>query len=102
MAGDPTTINGVSYRGSVLQIDPSTGTILWQTGLPNSAIGSPSLNGGGVLVVGTYDFTTTPNAFYLVNAANGNILGTLSAGARTSRSPFLPTATSSLPTWAKG
>jgi outer membrane protein assembly factor BamB len=57
-------------------MDPSTGAILWQTGLPNSAIGSPSLNGGGVLAVGTYDFTTTPNAFYVINAANGQILGT--------------------------
>jgi polyvinyl alcohol dehydrogenase (cytochrome) len=80
LAGDPTTINGVSYRGSVLKMDPSTGAILWQTGLPNSAIGSPSLNGGGVLAVGTYDYTTTPNAFYLVNAANGTILGTLLSG----------------------
>ena len=30
MAGDPTTINGVSYRGSVLQMDPGTGATLWQ------------------------------------------------------------------------
>lgn len=80
MAGDPTTINGVSYRGSALEMDPSTGAILWQTGLPDSAIGSPSLNGGGVLAVGTYDFTTTPNAFYLINAADGQILNTLSSG----------------------
>jgi outer membrane protein assembly factor BamB len=80
VAGDPTTINGVSYRGSALQMDPSTGAILWQTGLPNSAIGSPSMNGGGVMVIGTYDFTSTPNAFYLVNAANGQLLGTLLSG----------------------
>jgi outer membrane protein assembly factor BamB len=80
MAGDPTTINGVSYRGSVLEMDPSTGAILWQTGLPDSAIGSPSLNGGGVLAVGTYDFTATPNAFYLLNATDGQILNTLGSG----------------------
>jgi outer membrane protein assembly factor BamB len=86
MAGDPITIGGVSYRGSVLQMDPGTGAIVWQTGLPNSAIGSPSLNGGGVLAVGT---TTPrhPNAFYVINAA-GQILGTPYTGAWTSAARF--------------
>ena len=36
MAGDPTTINGVSYRGSVRRIDPATGAFLWQRGLAAS------------------------------------------------------------------
>ena len=48
---------------------------MWQTGLPNSVIGSPSLNGGGVIAVGTYDFTATPNAVYVINAANGQKTG---------------------------
>jgi outer membrane protein assembly factor BamB len=106
MAGDPTTINGVSYRGSVLEMDPSTGAILWQTGLPDSAIGSPTLNGGGVLAVGTYDFTTTPNAFYLVNAADGQILTTLSSGGQDFAQPvfangrlFLANAGHGLTVW---
>ena len=80
MGGDPTTIGGVAYRGSVLRMDPSTGAILWETGLPNSVIGSPTMNGGGVIGVGTYDFTTVPNAEYLVNSSNGQIVRTLATG----------------------
>lgn len=80
LAGDPTTINGHSYRGSLRRVDPKSGAILWQLGLPNSILGSPSMNGGGVIAAGTYDFTSTPNADYLVNAANGQLLRTLSTG----------------------
>ncbi len=80
MGGDPTVIGGVAYRGSVLRMDPSTGAILWETGLPNSVIGSPTMNGGGVIGVGTYDFTTVPNAEYLVNSSNGQIVRTLATG----------------------
>ena len=39
--------------GSIRRIDPATGKFLWQTGLADSALGSPTLNGGGVLGVGT-------------------------------------------------
>jgi outer membrane protein assembly factor BamB len=80
MGGDPTTIGGVAYRGSVLRMDPGTGAILWETGLPNSVIGSPTMNGGGVIGVGTYDFTTVPNAEYLVDSSTGKIVRTLSTG----------------------
>jgi outer membrane protein assembly factor BamB len=80
MGGDPTTIGGVAYRGSILKMNPSTGAIIWQTGLPNSVIGSPTMNGGGVIGVGTYDFTTVPNAEYLVNSSNGQIVRTLATG----------------------
>src|SRR5260370_39057468 len=66
MAGDPTTINGVAYRGSIQRLDPSTGATLWETGLPNSVIGSPTMNGGGVIAVGTDGFTGTPQARYLI------------------------------------
>jgi hypothetical protein len=61
-------------------MDPSTGAILWETGLPNSVIGSPTMNGGGVIGVGTYDFTTVPNAEYLVNSSTGKIVRTPSTG----------------------
>jgi outer membrane protein assembly factor BamB len=82
-AGDPTTINGVAYRGSVRRVDPATGAFLWQTGLPNSVLGAPSMNGGGVIAVGTYDFTATPNAVYLLNAGTGEIVRTLNTGGKT-------------------
>ena len=48
--------------------------------LPNAVLGTPSLDGAGVLAVGTYDFTTKPNAIYLVNAATGRIIRTLLTG----------------------
>jgi outer membrane protein assembly factor BamB len=83
MAGVPTTINGVSYRGSIQQLDPATGSTLWETGLPNSVIGSPTMNGGGVLAVGTFDSTPTRNAIYLVDASTGKIIRTLSRGGKT-------------------
>jgi PQQ-like domain len=77
MADDPTTINGVAYRGSIQRLDPSTGATLWETGLPNSVLGRPTMNDGGVIAVGTYDFTSTPNAVCLVDASTGAILRTL-------------------------
>ena len=38
------------------------------------------MNGGGVIAVGTFDYTTTPDAVYLVDASTGNILRTLTTG----------------------
>jgi polyvinyl alcohol dehydrogenase (cytochrome) len=80
IAGDPTTINGVAYRGSISRLDPATGTPVWQLGLPNSVLGTPTMDGAGVIAVGTYDTTATPNAVYLVNAATGQNLRTLTTG----------------------
>jgi outer membrane protein assembly factor BamB len=81
-AGDPTTINGVSYRGSVRAINPATGAFKWQVGLPDSVLGTPTLSAGGVLAVGTFDSTTTPNTVYLINAATGQILRSLNSGGK--------------------
>jgi polyvinyl alcohol dehydrogenase (cytochrome) len=81
MAGPATTIGGFSYRGSIMKINPATGGFQWHTGLPNGVIGSPGMGGGGVLTVGTFDNSTTPNAEYLVSAT-GKILRTLYTGNR--------------------
>jgi outer membrane protein assembly factor BamB len=78
-AGNQATISGTSYRGSVRKIDPATGAFTWQRGLPNSVIGSPSLNGAGLIAAGTFDSTNTPNAVYLVDASTGAIVRTFSA-----------------------
>lgn len=80
MAGNGTTIGGTTYRGSIRRIDPATGAFLWQRGLNNSVIGSPSLNGGGLIGVGTYDPAATaaqPNASYLINKDTGAIVRTI-------------------------
>ncbi len=80
MTGPGTTIGGTAFRGSVERIDPATGAILWQAGLPNGVLTSPSINGGGVIGVGTYDNSGLPNTTYLVDASDGAILADLDQG----------------------
>jgi len=80
VAAQATVISGTSFQGSVRQLDPATGHVLWETGLPNGVLGTPSLDGAGVLAVGTDGATTTPNAVYLLDASNGHILRTLITG----------------------
>ena len=75
-----TVISGQNFAGSVRRLDPATGAVLWQTGLPNPVIGTPTLDGAGVLAVGTDGHGTTPNAVYLLNASTGQILTTLITG----------------------
>ncbi len=80
IGADQIKINGTVYRGSVTALDPDDGRRAWITGLPNSVLGTPSLDGAGVMAVGTYDTSTVPNAVYLVDTANGRILRTLLTG----------------------
>jgi outer membrane protein assembly factor BamB len=80
MTGPGTTIDGTAFRGSVERVDPATGAIVWQTGLPNGVLTSPSINGGGVIGVGTYDNSGLPNTTYLVDATDGAILADLDQG----------------------
>ncbi len=80
VAGPGQTINGVSYDGSVQDLDPATGAARWQTGLPDAVLGSPAVDGAGVLAVGTYQVTGAPNGIYLLDAATGAILRRLTGG----------------------
>ena len=81
IGGDPTTIGGTSYGGSVRRVNPATGANIWQTGLPCAVMGTPSLDSAGVLAAGTYlcPPVGTPGA-YLLNAATGTVLKTLPVG----------------------
>jgi outer membrane protein assembly factor BamB len=88
VAGTGFKVKGVPYAGSVQERNPATGALLWATGLPNGVIGSPTMDGGGVIAVGTYDTTTTPNATYLLDASNGAILRTLVQGTAFAQSVF--------------
>jgi outer membrane protein assembly factor BamB len=81
-------IAGVAYRGSVQERDPGNGNLVWQTGLPDGVVGSPTMNGGGVIAVGTYDASATPNATYLVSGSDGKILRTLVTGMDFAQSVF--------------
>lgn len=82
LAGPAATVGGRTFRGSIAELDPVTGRVLWRTGLPNGVIGSPAMDGAGVIAVGTYDFSSRPNAIYLVSAASGKILRRLVKGSR--------------------
>jgi outer membrane protein assembly factor BamB len=81
VGGPATTIGTTSYPGSIRRVDPATGNFLWQTGLPDGVIGSPTMNGGGVTGVGTYDATApSQNGVFLVNASTGQIARALLPG----------------------
>lgn len=80
IGGDEVRVHGKTYLGSLTELNPSTGYRVWVTGLPNGVLATPSLDGAGVIAVGTYDFTATPNAVYLISAATGRILRRLIIG----------------------
>lgn len=80
LASNGTTINGTAYDGSVMQADPATGAIRWQTGLTGSIIGTPGMDGAGVIAAATYRSTTGQNSVFLIDASNGQILKTFGYG----------------------
>jgi outer membrane protein assembly factor BamB len=71
-AGNGTTIDGVFSYGSVQERSPSTGALIRETPLPGGPIGSPTMDGAGVIGVGTYSAGAT--GVFLINAATGAIL----------------------------
>ncbi len=87
-AGTAVTLRGKKYRGSIQERVASTGRLIWETGLPNGVNGSPSLDGSGVLAVGTFDNSGALNETYLVDAATGRILRALVRGFVFSQSAF--------------
>jgi outer membrane protein assembly factor BamB len=80
-SGVATSIAGTHYLGSVREFNASTGHIVWQRGLPAGVIGTPSLNGAGVLAVPTMDSSVgAANAVFLIDAADGTIITQLPTG----------------------
>ena len=77
-----------TFRGSVERLNPAAGAIGWRTGLPDGVLTSPTINGSGVIGVGTYDNTNRPNQTYLVNGSTGAILRTLDPGFDFAQSVF--------------
>jgi hypothetical protein len=76
-AAGPTTIGGVSYGGSVRELDPATGAALWERGFAEPVFGTPTLDGAGVMAVATYDPATSVNTASLLDARDGTVLATL-------------------------
>jgi outer membrane protein assembly factor BamB len=78
VGSDNTTIGGLNYAGSVRALDPATGAPRWELGLSGSVIGTPTLNGSGVLAAATHLFNTTPNnRAFLIRASDGTVLRTI-------------------------
>ena len=80
VAGTATTINGTAFAGSINELNAATGKIIWATGLTAPVLGTPALDGAGVLAVGTFGSGSEPEADYLLNAATGAVLATVSNG----------------------
>jgi outer membrane protein assembly factor BamB len=81
VAGAHTTIGGSAHNGSVRKLSPATGEPIWQRPLSGAVLGSPSLNGAGILAVATYDSSPdVRNAAYLLSASTGSVLKTLDTG----------------------
>ena len=78
--GNTTNINGTTYQGSVVSLNPTTGTPIWQTGLPGAVIGSPSEDGAGVVAAPVFISTTGNLGVYLLSASTGAILDFISTG----------------------
>jgi uncharacterized repeat protein (TIGR01451 family) len=78
VAGNPTSIAGIAFAGSLQELSPSSGQAQWRIGLGGTILGSPSLDGAAVLAAGTYSTPVgTTRGTYLVNAADGAILNFL-------------------------
>ena len=78
LASNGTTIKRTAYDGSVREVNPATGAYIWQTGLSGAIIGSPALDGGGVLAVASFGSTTSQNGVFLLNASTGQLIKTIS------------------------
>jgi polyvinyl alcohol dehydrogenase (cytochrome) len=82
LAATKTTIGGTQYAGSVRRLDPATGAVLWARGLGKAILGSPTLNGSGVLAAGSYALGAA-NVVYLLNSATGQVLTSIPVGNHT-------------------
>jgi len=80
LGANATTVAGTAYPGSLRALDPASGTAVWELGLPDNVLGSPTVNGSGVVAAGTAAFGSTTNATRLVDAHTGAIIKTLSTG----------------------
>jgi outer membrane protein assembly factor BamB len=84
--GNEMKLDGTTYLGSVSARSATTGKLLWQTGLPGGVMGSPTLDGGGLIAVGTSSWA--PDGVYLVNASTGAIVEQLTSGWTFAQSVF--------------
>jgi outer membrane protein assembly factor BamB len=78
VGANTTTIGGTSYAGSLRALNPATGTPAWEVGLPSNVLGSPTVNGSGVVAASTDSFFFGNTGLFA--ASTGAILNTLETG----------------------
>lgn len=80
LSTDGTTIGGTAVAGSVQEVNPATGAPVWQTGLAGPILGTPGMDGSGVIAAASYGSGSSTNGVYLINSTNGAILHTIAYG----------------------
>lgn len=78
--GTQTTVDGAAASGSVQARVAATGQLIWITALPGGVIGSPTMDGGGVVAAGTYGASGSPDGIYLIDAATGGVVQDMQDG----------------------
>jgi polyvinyl alcohol dehydrogenase (cytochrome) len=81
VAGNTTTVNGVTVAGALRALNPNTGAYLWQQPLDCGPLGTPTLNGTtGLIAVPTYGCPSgkTPSV-QIFNETTGAKLATIPA-----------------------
>jgi outer membrane protein assembly factor BamB len=73
--GAPSSKSEPEYSGSIVALNPNTGTPIWVTQLNGTIVGSPTEDGGGVVAAQTWQTDNKEPGVYLLNAATGAIIG---------------------------
>jgi outer membrane protein assembly factor BamB len=77
VAANKTTIRGATFAGSVRMVNPATGAYVWQRGISGAPIGTPTLDGAGVLAVTEY---AKAGHLVLIKAATGAVVRMIATG----------------------
>ena len=104
IGGNQTTIGQTVVPSTLRAVDPATGARLWLTALPFGPIlGTPALDGAGVLAAATYDEgDPSDNAVFLMDARTGVVLKTIRTGSPTFAQPVFADRLLLVATVAKG
>jgi outer membrane protein assembly factor BamB len=103
IAGNQTTIKGTTFFGSVRNVDPATGNVIWATGLPGAIMGTPTLDGSAVIAAASYDGATgSTNATFLLNANTGQRLTTIATNSKEFGQPVFADNMLLIPTNSQG
>lgn len=82
VAGNGGKIGSTTYGGNLQQVNPATGAYIWRLGIAGPPIGSPSMDGSGVIAVTEYGIGSSSKSYVvtLVNSATGKVLTTIATG----------------------